>query len=367
MTQAEMFTRAIKFQNQYIAIDTAFVGGGWTEDSKIGKVFSQFGGDYPGGLNECKELARFVKDKAGSLSDRGALIKARNDYLNDLEKAGNDANAELAKNSDQEINQAEAAVAAAKKKTKTAKFKRNGNRLLNILGLAMIAIALLSGSLAIFAPLINGVAALVGGLSTATAVTLGLGIWYHWPDKKKRQEWWKKKGKNKLSGKDAQDALEAALKNEKTAEKELSNKRNARKAAEKEATKKAAEFESETNIILNNEFNPKARKEIDKLEAKWHDLLVQSEASFEKHDWAVSDGRKWFKFAVSSVERDFVQGKITDSNYGSVLAEIDSNFGIGAMFDPDVTTPPTYDKFNRRGLIGSVATEAEETEEAFWA
>lgn len=364
MTQAEMFTRAIRFQNQYIAIDTAFTGSGWTEESKIGKVFSQYGRDYPGGLNECRELAKFIKEKAGDIADRGALIKARNDYMKDLEKASNDANAELEKNSDEEIKKAEANVAVAEKKTNVAKAKRNGNRLLKGALLTMCIIAALSGSLAVFAPLINGVAALLGGLSTAAAATLGLGLWYYGPNIKK---WWKEKGKKKFAGEGLKKGYEEALKNEKTAKSELSNKRNAQKAAIKEAAKKADEYEAEANIITNNQFNPRARNAINKLEATWRDLLVQSEASFVKHDWAIADGRQWFAHACTILEAAYTSGKITDENYETVLPAMDRDYGVGGMFDPDVTTPPIYNKFNRGSLASIVPTDAERTEEEFWA
>ncbi len=367
MTQAEMFTKAIDFQNKFSAINVAFSDGTWTEDAKIAKVFDQYPGDFPGGYDECKRLAQFIREKAGSVADRGALLQARKNYIKELETAKNDADAEVAKYSEDEMQKLEKEVDVAKKKTKKAKNKRNGNRFLNLAVLGIVALLALTGSLAFLSPFLGVVSALLVGLSPAAVGVLGFGLLYHWPNKEKRQEWWNKKGRNKFSGKTQAEELKKAIENEKNAQKTLDSKKAAKLGAETDAIAKTNEFESEAQIVDNNQFNSEARQAIDEMEERWRDLLTQCEASPTKHDWAVTHGRNWFKFAVSSVERDYARGKINDSNYATELSAIDSDFGIGGMFDPSVSMVDDYKKDTRKNLHSSIATEAEETEEAFWA
>ena len=363
-----MYTKAIDFQNKYVAIDAGFASAK-SEDEKVLYVANKF---FGGDIDSCKKLVDFIKDKAGGLLNRNALVKAKEDYLESVKKESEDAEAELQKNlSEGAVEKAEADLQKATQVAKKAKGKSRINLGFKILLLCVLGAVLASGSLAIFSPLINAVALLLGGLSGATLMGLGVGVWLYAP---KIKEWWnskdKDKGKNRILGNYYQEESDKADKAFQEANKELGKQKGVRTSLERTAEKTAEEFAKTDDEFKRHPGNLKAREEINNLVKAMVDGQKRCEEDAGKSVWATTSGRKWLKYGITRLEKAFATGQITDANYESELEAYARFFnGDDGIFNP--SSPLALD-FNRSARSSSApgsddARKFAEDEDGFWA
>lgn len=368
MTQAEMFNEALEFQNRHIATCLAYTGDTWTEEAKLEITARHF---YGGAIQKCRQLASFIKEKIGNLTDREALIEARKKLDDESKKEADNAEAELTKNiKDNLIEKAKKTRQEACKKRDKAKRKYQTKSLLYAVGIVAASVVLFTGSFAILAPLINVVSAFIAGLSIASASVLGVGICYNWSNIK---DWWKKKGSNKVFNreklkKEAKESEEAVKK----AESELDARTAERKALMEKRNQKKAEYEKQHEEFnaFEKRRNPNVRKLIDKVEDEMRYALIQKESDPSVHSWAVSHGRAWLGYALACLELAYDKGCSERAGFKEELSQFVGNYiGEDGMFDRANKTRPKYDEIGRRSLYNhcpTIARKQAEIEEGFW-
>lgn len=355
----EMYTLGIDFQNKYIAVDTAFSGTGKSEEDKIAFVAKKF---YSGRLEACKKIAEFVKEKAGSIVNRSALLKSRDDYFVEIKKERDDAESEYKKHlKDQVVENADKAVEKAHKESNSAKVKYAINFMFKTALAIMCLIALSSGSLAVFTPIIDAVAIFLGSLGGATAIGVCFLVW---ANASKIKKWWSDKGKKKLWGSELKGKRDKAIETEKKAITEFNNQTVVRKSLDVERKKKAETVKNVQDEFRKHEANAKARDEITKHEKKLKEQLETCENDEDKSEWAKSEGRRLLKHVYSCLEKDYACGQITNANCKEKIKGLTEKYiGEEGWFKPEVVTVPNYDRSAREAICGRGEAE---TDEEFW-
>ncbi len=345
MTEAEKYVKAIEFQRLYVAVDTGF-DASKNEEDKIKLVAGKLGITE----DEGKKLADFIKDKAGGLTNENALIQAREDYWKNLNQEESDAKTQLKDNIDnQVVEKAEQEALKAGKVAKVAKRKSRINIVFKLVLLGLVIGALAGGSLAIISPIINAVALLLGGLSGATLMGLGCGVWLY-SDKIKK--WWENKDKKRGQGKDRYLGNYFQEEDEK-AQKELSKKiaewnseKGKRTALQTTFNDRQQKRQDADNEFNNHPANKNAKNAVDNLiqrmTAEWQNVQTADPG------WANSYGKDWLKYGIARLKKQLAMGNITDSNYVTDLQPYEDFFiGSGGIFDPASAIRADFDAANR--------------------